>query len=713
MLVVVLGSAWAQAQSLKLSVGLGEVARTETSFRASREPIPAFWEERSITLSELGLTRPLVLNRLRPNHTLYFPMPTRLPVAGVHWELSYRYLGAGSTPSWLSVVVNERPMAHHPLASSPDLQMLTGVFDGRQDTTGFLRLELRLASTASATEDCASGQGPVSLVLEPSTRIVFRFATVPTITVGDAWALMPSVAPVLIPYGELSPQTYETAWRVGAALSAANRRVLFQPLVGPGRRVDTRQVDVPKLLSGMPAFRALSTRQEVVLADDAQLAAWVLLRLQGRPRPAVLVVDQPLARAITRGVVALQSQFEDRRVVQAHAFATWLHERLGVVVDGALASNVLIQPTVGGAVLVVGGDSSAAFSQLADPVWASLVRTSGASWALQTEPVTPGSELRFQDLGLPVGAVAVAGITESTGFFDLSHVRLGGRLPQELVLEVMSPADTGSAHFAMSVYLNDVLLTAKRGQLDGDTYRLHAKLPASVLRPRNVVRVVYERLLVGSDCAEPASAFVVLPTSHLVLKSDSLGADFTGAGFALSSSGHVYVPPHFLRAPEQTLPDLIWVGQALGVPPGKINLNVMPAGRADAWPAPFLAWDVPVQQDVGNSRSNGWAGDLAGDGVALKVRLLNQSPAVFIHTVGQGLSAATPRLTLSHGSSVWVPRDGSVVELNADGEVLAPYSEELREPWFKRNLAWWLPSLLVLSFVGLLVAASYQRRVRR
>lgn len=702
-----------QAQSLRLSPSLVLQPQAPLATDRGRALSPAVWAEHSVTLADLGLGQPLVLSQRQPTHTLYFPVPTQLPVSQLHWELPFWYRGSAPQGAWLSVVVNGRPVLHHRLLGSPGRQVLSGQLDIEPNGSGFLKIEITLVPQGAGTESdpCSGEQSVDALELEPSAKMGFRYLMTPSITLGDAWALMPGAPTVLIPAGELQPGTYQAAWRVGDALLAAHKRAVFEAVTGPGRLVDTRQVVVPKALLVVPAFRALSYRREVVLTDDAQFAAWVLLRMQSRPAPSVVVVDVAMAQALANGVGELEMQLEGSRAVVSHAVGAWLRDRLGVLMSGAHSSRIAVQSAGGGGVLVVGPDSSRAFGQLADPKWASLVRASGSFWEPQPEAAARGSELRFPELGMPVGPVMVADQQESVGVIDLGNDRLGGRVPREMVLDVVPSSDAKHAQLSVSLYLNDVLLGAKTARMDGDTYRLSALVPSLALRPRNVVRVVYRRFLGNAGCSAPPAAVEVLPTSHVVLQSGKLGQSFTGVSLALRAGGQVYVPRSYLQDPLPTLPNLIGVSRAMAVSPRYAVLGIHPVGSVDGWPRPFMAWDVPTPGSAAASRPRAMVAGMAGDGVAAAVTSWGSVPSVYVDTVGAGINLGTPMASLSQGSTAWMPLAGPAVEFDLDGRTMDAHRSEWREPWLKRHLGWWLPLVLVLGFVGLLVAASAKRRV--
>lgn len=109
--------------------------------------------------------------------------------------------------------------------------------------------------------------------------------------------------------------------------------------------VDTAQLTVPVTWQDIPAFRALAASDKHVLADRAEMTAWVLLRLQRTPLPAVMVVDAALLQNLQQGLDALVAEVLTVRRESGHAFNEWMAAQLALVLQARSEQRVLLQAT--------------------------------------------------------------------------------------------------------------------------------------------------------------------------------------------------------------------------------------------------------------------------------------------------------------------------------------------------------------------------------
>ena len=79
---------------------------------------------------------------------------------------------------------------------------------------------------------------------------------------------------------------------------------------------------------------------------------------------------------------------------------------------------------------------------------------------------------------------------------------------------------------------------------------------------------------------------------------------------------------------------------------------------------------------------------------------------------GTGLDELAKVSMFNHGSIGLFNAQGIGQLWDEEGRTRNTFQDEMREPWLRRNMGWWIPLLLVFSFVGLLVAASVVRRKR-
>lgn len=664
-------------------------------------------------LADLGLLEPIVLSREQPTRDLYFPVPSQVPLSRVAWTLPMRFVATQGARSWVSVLVNDLPVAHHALTAASSALTLQGDAPGGLVPGGFVRMTLRLESEAATDGQGLACTVPASLVVDPSAALHFQTPAGAVSTVGDAWVLLPPVTHVLLPPGGLTTEVYQAAWRVGSALSRTRRHPAFAALPVVGDSVDTAALTVPPSWRPVPALQALANRSSVVLADNAQWAAWTLLQLAGPTASGgVVLVDAPFVQRLAGGLAALGLQAEAAGVAPSvrASIERWQSAWLGRLRQTLEQSAVQWVPTTIGGVLVLGPDAAQAFAQLADPQWAQLSRSAGATWVAQPTPVPGAAELRYSALGLGTGSFAMTYRHDWTGVLDLSQAGLSGQLPDEWVLDIATPSLTPDVSPTVSLYLNDRLLATDVLQLDGRTQRVRARLPASSLQVRNVLRAVFLRQGESGHCAVTPWTFSVTDSSHLTTRERSLAADFAGVGRALAKGGHLLVSADDLQTPVSSLNRMVWAGEAMALDASRIKVSVLPAPD-QAWPTPFVAWvdGAAAQQPPMPTEAKEATAGLQ-EGLVVQVVSRNGGLGVAFQPRGNGLSLSAPVSLLNHGSIAAFNAQGQGQLWDADGRTDDAFADELREPWLRRNMGWWIPLLLVLSFVALLVAASVKRR---
>lgn len=711
-------ASWSKPQTSRRATKPG--AQPVESIVTSATPVApaAGWFQHSISLTDLGLSEPIVLGGAQTSRTVYFPVPSKMPIADVHWELPYQVVGMRKSGASLSVFVNERLVLREDLSSPGGSFRLKGDLE-KIDASGFLRIRVQLDGTGAQRSVDNTCEAPATVVLDPSMAIKFRYHPERLSTVGDIWTLLPVNPTVLLPPNPLPPATYQSAFRIGAAFASIEKRAVFESLPALGEAVDTAQLTVPASWHDIPAFRALTKRDKHVLADQAELTAWVLLRLQRSPLPAVIAVDAALLQTLQHGLDALVSQVQGVRREGGQVFNEWMAAQLTQVLQVRSDQRVLLQPTDAGGVLVVGPNASVAFGQMVEPRWALLMRASGSSWGLQPNPPAGSPEIRFKDAGLPVGPVTFTDRLEWGARFELGQSAFAGRVPSEVVMDLVLPDMRQDLNPVARLYFNDMLLTGGVLAFDQQTaHRLRARIPASAVQGDNGLTLIVDYAVPKADCTSPPLTIGLQATSHLVLSSTRLGKNFNGVGHGLSAGGHVLVPAQYLNEPGRSLPNLVWAARALSLNAGQVAIGVLPKGEPAEWPKPFLAWDVPHSvvdairgANVPNAAADAFA--TLGNGMSARVANVNGEASVFMHVHGRGLGSSPVFARFRHGSVAMVEDGGRMVEWDDSGLTREAHLDELRQPWVVRNIGWWLPAVLVLGFVGMLVVASVVRRGKR
>lgn len=693
----------------------------------TREP-----QTRSTSLADLGFEQPIVLSGMAASRTLYFPVPAHVMLSDVQLEVVHNYQHSEQHKGWLSLAVGERVVFQGLIEPGQRTRVASGQLPYTEVDNGFLSVVLglqRAPRPGQPSDPCdEEGVMPASLLVHPATRIRYSYHSRDATKPGDAWALLPNPSVVLMPGGRLAPATYDAAWRVGAALAQRQRRPLFEALPRPGDEVDTAQVAVPGPLKGFPVFDRLAKRRVLRLDSEAAVLAWLLLRLQAAPSPAVLLVDETYQQLLRQGQDQMLALLATQRPLALVNYREMVTSVLASVLMPTATDLVVTQPMPQGPLLVVFPPGSKALAQLGDS--ALLALTQVASWrgwpalALRTRD----SAVTWEALGMGVGPLALQYQAEWSGRLVASHPGLAGRTPKELVLDVAVPPRTEGLDPVVSVYFNDMLLVSRRLQGLPEGERVRAGIPQAMVRSDNVVRAVFVRQHPLGACRQGTEALplTVLPSSHVVLGKRHLSENFSGVSAAFAGGGRILVPPAYLDDAALTLPRVLWASQALGIGADQADVQVVDASAASIASngvPPFLAMDVAPtgvpnagQGDVlmparqpGPSHSGLRTGDLTS-GAVIRVQLQAGIPNAVLQSVGQGLDPLPLGARLTHGDMAVLDQRGRLLQWDAQGRTDAQFLEDIQDPWVRRHLGWVVPLLVVLAFVALLYAASVRRR---
>lgn len=719
----------------QLQAPIGRARGNPTSpSSASTQPFDAWLAlqplTRTTSLADLGFEQPLLLSGMAATRTLYFPVPARAMLRDVQLDVVHNYVHSEQHKGWLSLAVGPQVIFQGLIEPGQRPRVATGLLPHTETENGFLPVVLGLQRAprpgGKPGDPCdEEGVMPASLLIHPSTRIRFSYHPSDASKPADAWALLPNPSVVLMPGGRLAPATYDAAWRVGAALVQQQHRPAFEPMPRPGDEVDTALLQVPGHLKGFPVFDRLAKRRVVRLDSEAEVLAWLLLRLQATPSPAVLLVDEAHQQLLRLGQAQMLALLAAQRPLALANYRYVVDSLLAPVLTPVATDRVVTQALAQGPLLVVFPPGSQGVAQLGDRAVQPLTQVSGwRGWpalALRTRD----NAVTWEALGMGVGPLALQHQAEWSGRFAASHPGLAGRTPKELVLDVAVPPRTEGLDPVVSVYFNDMLLVSRRLQGLPEGERVRVGIPQAVVRSDNVVRAVFVRQHPLGVCGQGVEALplTVLPSSHVTLGKRHLSENFSGVSAAFAGGGRIVVPSAYLDDAVLTLPRVLWASQALALGADQAEVQVGDASNPALGVPPFLAMDVaqagnpnaglgdvlmPAHQP-GPNQQGLRVGDLTS-GAVIRVHMQGGIPSAVLQSVGQGLDPLPPAARLTHGNMAVVDQRGQLLQWDAEGRTDAQFLEDIQDPWVRRHLGWVVPLLVVLAFVALLYAASVRRR---
>ncbi|WP_152594549.1 hypothetical protein [Massilia sp. BSC265] len=684
------------------------------------------WIRREITLKDLGLAGPVVLGSPDNQRDLYLPVPAGVPIADGTIKLAANYMRSDGGRTSMVVSIDGYPVSSRTAVEDKgDAGSVIGVDAGPRES-GFLRLGLKWTTAVAAESACADTRTPGNILrIEPATFFSYRFDSKAVKDVKTAWGALPG-APVLLVAGKgISPGSYDSAWRIGVALERANRRVRIVTLPAVGQSIDLGQVSVPASLMSVPAFAAIASGGTRKLGSQAEVGALLALGQRGPYAADLVVADPALLNAIRGGFDALAEELgRTGNPELLAAFMDWKKTALQANERAMQPKEVRLDYLLGKPVIAIAPDAGEKAAALFGDFWRRLGHTASGIVSVVNDISGEREKMTFAALGANLGSFDVLARGEWAVNFSLAQVASGGKRPAELVFDLAATPSPGRTPPIASVMLNGVLLASAQLSTDGKRQRIIAGIPRYALAPSNTLRVSFVRQMFSDQCKETPEAYPVnvLPSSHIVLKKADPEASFSGMHPQFIAGAEVAVPAHYLDAPGASLPTLIRVAESVGVMPSHARFQVVAKGNALQPSAAFLAFDVAVKQEHAKVRVEDTRLVLASadrpllditglNGVALLevARTAGQNGVVF-HSIAARTPVIEKPFQLGRTDIAAVAANGVVLEINSDNPDGQDIIDETAELLSTRELWTGAAILLVIGFIGLLVAASRARR---
>ena len=691
---------------------------------------------REIRLDDLGFETPENLVSSDSRRELFFPVPPGVPLnkATLHFDADYLRGDGGRTTLLLSL--DSYPVSARAFtADQGEANLQVGV-DGQPRKNGFVKLSVAWASIVAESLCEDSRTIGNALTILPSTRLTYSFDTRDIKDLSTAWSALPPAPLILISSDPLSPEAYDTAWRLGLALSRAGKRVVFHTLPAIQEEIDLPGLEIPTALKDIPAYAALAGGGRHRLATPAELGALLTLAPDFL-LPDLIVVDDKLLRTVKEAMDALAQEILATGQASTAEIMDWLN-RSFTTANGTLAEGEIQLARHGGRTLIaVAAGSGGKAAELFGEFWRHALETRAVVPQAIAPPLPDASRVTLGALGAVPGTLDVLARGDWTATFDLSNLSVEGRMPREVAIDLVAAPGPSATQPVASLYLNDYLLSAMRLAAEGKTEHLVATIPAYVLAPRNLLRVTFQRQPVSDDCREEPQAFpvAVLPSSHFRFGKADFGENFTGMFPRLARDAELLLPASYLRNASGTLPLVMRMAGATGLSPLRATLRVADESNALLKPVKaFLALDVvPAEAQVkawldGNRLLIGQAPgdapyfDVAGlerIGVAQVVKAGNTT-GVLWQTLGPDLPRFDKPFLLSQGDIALVGGRGPLVLIDGSD----PKSERLAaneggilsapDLLFPGLSAWIIPVIIVItvSFLVLVILAGIVKRRR-
>lgn len=559
---------------------------------------------RELSLKDLGIRDPIVLNSSDARREIFLPVPPGVPIVDAGLQLDAHYLRGDGGRSTFVLSFDGYPVASRSFSQPEGSADLAIGVDGSPRDTGFLRVGAAWASVVSERA-CASERTSGNVLrIDPTTRLHYRYDGKAIQDLAAAWAALPPSVTIAVAGQTMAKDAYDAAWRIGVALERAGKRAVVKALPSPGDEVDLTGIVVPDALRSIPAFRNLVGAERLRISDPAEVGA--LLLLGAAPAQAqVAIADQEFRSKVDAALTALDRQIDATAPDAKAELAKWRSDAMSVANVPLESGAVRLMHFAGQPLMAVAPDAGAKAAGLFDDLWRRLAVSKSVVIRSVNDNSGDASAVSLARLGGTATSFDVQERGDWSATFDLGALASDGRVPSRLELDVSAAPGATTTQPVASVFINDMLLGAKRLDANGKPERITVDVPSYALKPQNVLRVSFHRQSAGEHCRETPQAYpvAILPTSRLLLEQAPPADDFAGVIPRLAGPAAMIIPDAWLTKAPGTLAVVIRLANASGLSPVRASFT---ASSAPIKPdRPFLALDVPLEGITGKVKVEG------------------------------------------------------------------------------------------------------------
>ncbi|PWB33120.1 hypothetical protein DCO48_10675 [Pseudomonas sp. SDI] len=680
------------------------------------------WVVRSVSLAELGISNPVVLEQSDNHQAFFLPVPRGVPLSQAQVEVQGSFIKGERVAPTLKMSIDGRPLLARRIDEAEGDLARNLPVEARGHESGFVNFSIDWSSPTGERLCEPTRQTANVLTVSPDTRLTYRFPMSALSNLTDAWNTLPGKPVILIANGKLDARSFDSAWRLGVTLERAAKRAQVRALPAVGDSVSLKGVSVPPALTGVPAFAALAGAGRHTLNTPAELGALLLLDAPAT-RADLAIADDALKGQLDSALQALREQLQgDADALKA--FDDWRARRASLASKTFASQHVALASLGGQALIAVAADAGAKASGLFDNQWRNVLTAPEA-----TVHAAGGSlnndqrHLRLSNLGGSHTTFDVVTRGEWAATFPLSAVSVDGHMPGELVLDLAAAPGASSTRPVASVIWNGVLLNARQLDANGQAERLSARVPGYALGVNNTLQVQFQRQPVSPNCAEIPQGFPVnvLPSSYLQAASAEPDGTFVGLLPLLAGEAQVIVPSAALQTPAASLNQVIRLATAASISPVKAELTLADPAQPFAPSKPFLSLLVPLQgakplvdvQDAERLRAQNHdqlAVDVQGpqDLSAVSVVASAGQNGVVWYALGAQPVVPHKAFVLTRGNAVVLGANGPLIWVDTTDPELNLSASPFHQ--WRKYLVWALPTfaaiLLLLLVLGVLARSS-------
>lgn len=685
--------------------------------------------QRQVTLKELGITTPLIFTGVESQRELFLPVPAGVQVTNAALQFNASYLRADGGRTSMALSVDGYPTVARRLAEEQgDLSQGIAI-PGQARADGFVKFGVKWSSVISETV-CSDQRAPGNaLRIEPSTRFTYSYDRSAIKSIATAWSALPPNPVLLVSGRNLTPDAYDTAWRMGLTIKRAGKRPRWMAMPAVGDTVNLSEISVPPELRSIPSFASLMNGDaKYKIKNNAEIAALFILGNQGQFRADLVVADAAMKTNLRNAMNALGAEIQASSPDASTIFQNWLKTDVAILDQKDEADQLSLVSFVGSPVIMVSAKGGKKAAALLDTLWRPIAAAKDLTVETAEALRAKASTVLLSQFGGINGTMDVSEKAERAVSFEIGELVGSGRLPSQVVFDLSAAPGTNGEAPVVSIFMNDYLLGARVMTADGQPHRVIVDIPYYTLAARNIIRIAFIRQSSKLQCHDVTSSFpvTIFPGSHLKLKQMAPGNNFVGIAARYAKESTLIVKDAWLQDALAMLPMTVRMADAAGLSSIHTQFSVLKQGEPLKPATPFLALDVAPEGKPTAEEHNGalvlngaektpilQLKGLDRIGVAEVVEVNGQSGIRF-YSVGKNMPVLTSSFRLAHGNLAVITDAGPVLQIDKNDPTDSRFAKEDNpQSLWQRHMEWWLAAIAVIIFILISARVAQVRRNKR
>ncbi|MDP3761926.1 MAG: cellulose synthase [Ramlibacter sp.] len=673
-----------------------------------------------LTFADLGFAGPLVLGAQETSREIALPVPPGVPLTNATLQVDASFVRADGGRTTLVLSLDGFPVSARAVTAERGDGSLTVAVDGTPRPSGLVRFSIDWRTAINRENTCSDGRTPGNLLrIEPTTRFTYRYDGSAVQDLSSAWNALPASPVIMIAGNKLSADAYDSAWRMGVALERAGKRPRVKAMPGVGDVVDLKDIVIPQALRAIPAFAALAEGGKRRIKDLAEVGALMALGQGGPLQADIVVADRATGSVVVQALDELRAQLPAEAL---NAFTEWRARALDGWGRQLAAGQVRVANVFGRPAIVVAPDAGGHAAGLFTQNWQQVAMSPSLLVQAADDPKADLAAVSLKYLGARPATLEVLARADWTAGFDIGAVSSDGRGPGTLVIDVAAAPGAARTPPVVSVFMNEVLLSAREMEAHGKRERIVAPIPSHVVGTRNTIRVSFVRQQASDRCREMPESYPVsvLASSHLLLDKVEPSMYFSGLVSRFAHGVNLLVPVSYLYDSANSLPRVISLASSTGVSPSRARFIPVQEVGPPKLKGPFLAIDVPLGDADSEVKIEGGRLLLAqgSERPLLDISGLNRAGLLEVTKVGRDIGAVYRTLgreapqfdramQLAAGNVAVIGMGGLRAELNTIDPSGEGMVREARPSLTDAPASWFMPVLMVLALIGALAGYAW------